>query len=80
MIARIIVEILKAVTIIIGLPLVSGLIVEVVVFFFSNRDVEGAFASGAAGIGAGVFALIIGIIIVLRRVADFDFGDFDFGV
>jgi hypothetical protein len=75
MIARIIVEILKAVTIIIGLPLVSGLIVEVVVFFFSNRDVEGAFASGAAGAGAGVFALIIGIIIVLRRVADFDFGD-----
>jgi ACR3 family arsenite efflux pump ArsB len=75
MMARAVVEILKAIAIIIGLPLVSGFVVEGVVFLFSNRDVEGAFASGAAGIAVGLLALIIGVIIVLRRIADFDFGD-----
>jgi ABC-type spermidine/putrescine transport system permease subunit II len=75
MIVRAIVEILKAVAIIIGLPLAFGFIVLGVVFWLLDRDVGGAFGSTMAGIAAGVFGLIVAVVIVLRRVADFDYGD-----
>lgn len=72
---RAIVEILKIVGIVIGLPLAAGFAVQFVTYFLSDRDVGATYGSTIAGIGAGAFALLIAIVIVIRRVADFDYGD-----
>ncbi|WP_276327029.1 hypothetical protein [Bradyrhizobium elkanii] len=39
-------------------------------FALPDRDVGGAFGSGLARIVAGIFGLVITIVIVLRRIAD----------
>ncbi|MCC8966722.1 hypothetical protein H8A95_31455 [Bradyrhizobium sp. Pear76] len=44
--------------------------VEAAVFALSDRDVGGAFGSGLAGIVAGLFGLVIAIVIIRRRIAD----------
>jgi hypothetical protein len=73
---RVLVEILKMIGIIIGLPLVAGFAVQFITYFLlSDRDIGATYGSVIAGIGAGAFALLIAIVIVLRRVADYDYGD-----
>lgn len=62
------IEFLKAAAIIVALPLGLGAVAEVVVMAISDRDVNGAFASGLAGIGAGIFGLVVAIVIVLGRI------------
>ena len=75
MFKRAIFEFFKCVAIIIGLPLASGLAAHGVWFRFSDRDVGGAFGAAMAGIAVAAFAFIVAVVIVLRRVADFDYGD-----
>jgi hypothetical protein len=72
MVVRFVVEFLKATAIIIGLPLISGFAVQIISFWFSDRDVGGAFGSSLFGITAGCLGLIFAIIIVLRRIADIE--------
>ncbi|MBR0801128.1 hypothetical protein JQ615_37805 [Bradyrhizobium jicamae] len=69
---RFIIEFLKAIAIIIALPLGIGFVAEVVMFALSDRDVSGAFGSGLAGIAGGILGLVIAIVIVLRRIADIE--------
>jgi len=72
MVLRFAIEFLKSIAIIIALPLGIGFAVEIVVFALSDRDVSGAFGSGLAGIAAGIFGLVIAIVIVIRRIADIE--------
>ncbi|MCC8949138.1 hypothetical protein H8A97_29560 [Bradyrhizobium sp. Arg62] len=67
---RLAIGLLKSIAIIVALPLGIGLAVEAAVFALSDRDVGGAFGSSLAGIVAGIFGLVIAIVIVLRRIAD----------
>jgi hypothetical protein len=67
---RFAIEFLKSISILIALPLGMGFVVEIVAFALSDRDVGGAFGSGLAGIAAGIFGLVIAIVIVIRRIAD----------
>jgi hypothetical protein len=75
MFRRTIFEFFKCVAIIIGLPFASGLVTHGVWFWSSDRDVGGPFGDTMAGIAVGAFAFIVAVVIVLRRVADFDYGD-----
>ncbi|WFU43323.1 hypothetical protein QA640_13245 [Bradyrhizobium sp. CB82] len=69
---RFVIEFLKCIAIIIALTLGMGFAAEIVVFALSGRDVSGAFGSGLAGIAGGILGLVIAIVIVLRRIADFE--------
>jgi hypothetical protein len=72
MITRFVVEFIKATAIIVGLPLVSGLLTATIAFRLSDRDVGGTFGSGLLGFAVGAFALVIAITIVMRRIADIE--------
>ncbi|VIO69500.1 hypothetical protein [Bradyrhizobium ivorense] len=65
-------EFFQSVAIIIGVALAIAFSAELTTFVLSNRDVNGAFGSGAARFVGGVFGLFIGIVIALRRIADGD--------
>jgi hypothetical protein len=69
---RFVIEFLKCIAIIIALPLGIGGAVEIVVFALSDRDVNGAFASGMAGLAAGALGLVIAMVIVATRIADIE--------
>ncbi|MCC8935601.1 hypothetical protein H8A99_03595 [Bradyrhizobium sp. Arg68] len=70
MVLRLATRPLKSLSIVVALPLGIGLAVQVAVFALSDRDVGGAFGSGLARIVAGIFGLVITIVIILRRIAD----------
>ncbi|SDF29529.1 hypothetical protein SAMN05216337_105044 [Bradyrhizobium brasilense] len=72
MVLRLAIGPLKSLAIVVALPLGIGLAVQVAVFALSDRDVGGAFGSGLARarIVAGIFGLVITIVIILRRIAD----------
>ncbi|WP_050422071.1 hypothetical protein [Bradyrhizobium tropiciagri] len=72
MAVRFAIEFFKVVTIIIALTLGMGVVATVVAFALSDRDVSGAFGSGLAGVAGGALGLVLGIVIVLRRIADIE--------
>jgi hypothetical protein len=72
MIARFAVEFLKAVAIILALPLTSGIAVETLVYFLSDRDIGATYGASLAGLAAGVLGLVVAITIVVRRIADIE--------
>jgi hypothetical protein len=69
---RFVIEFLKCIAIIVTLPLGIGLAVEIVVLALSDRDVNGAFGSGMAGLAAGALGLVIAMVIVATRIADIE--------
>ena len=64
---RFAVELAKSVAIIIGVTLALGFSAELAAFVLSDRDVNGAF--GSAG---GILGLVVGILIVFRRIAEIE--------
>ncbi|MGY4167521.1 hypothetical protein [Bradyrhizobium sp. USDA 4529] len=70
MVLRLAIGPLKSLAIVVALPLGIGLAIQVAVFALFDRDVGGAFGSGLARIVAGIFGLVITIVIILRRIAD----------
>ncbi|MES5481966.1 hypothetical protein QMZ05_04350 [Bradyrhizobium sp. INPA03-11B] len=69
---RFAIEFSKSVAIIVALTLGMGFVAEVVAYALSDRDVSGAFGSGLAGVAGGALGLVLGVVIVLRRIADIE--------
>ena len=72
MIARFAVEFIKAAVILIALPLISGVAVETLVYFLSDRDIGATYGASLAGLAAGALGMVAAIMIVVRRIADLD--------
>jgi hypothetical protein len=72
MVARFAVEFLKSAAIILGLPLISGIGAETLIFFLSDRDIGASYGASLAGLAGGALGLVVAITIIVRRIADIE--------
>ncbi|GIQ73352.1 hypothetical protein [Bradyrhizobium sp. RD5-C2] len=69
---RFVVELSKSVAIVIAMTVGMAFAAEMAAFALSDRDISGVFGSGLAGVAGGLFGLVLGVVIVLRRIADIE--------